>query len=132
MRSRPPRQKLTPEQRDHRKVTLANLRLQQIRKMAEWGLPAPTPEYEFDNRTPPRGWKFDWAWIESMVALEVEGGAWTKGRHTRGKGFVSDMEKYKEAAIQGWLLIRCTPAQLRTGAIVPDLKRALASRASPR
>jgi hypothetical protein len=37
---------------------------------------------------------------------------WTKGRHTRGKGFAGDMEKYNEATSMGWRLIRVTPSNL--------------------
>lgn len=46
------------------------------------------------------------------VALEVEGGAFTRGRHTRPVGFLNDMIKYNELARQGVTLIRCTPDQL--------------------
>lgn len=67
------------------------------------------PEFRF---APPRRWRFDWAWPEFKVALEVEGGAWTGGRHTRGKGFLNDMEKYNEAVCLGWRIIRVVPNDL--------------------
>jgi very-short-patch-repair endonuclease len=73
------------------------------------GVPMPKTEYRF---TEVRRWRFDFAWIKERVALEVEGGAFAKGRHTRGAGFVGDMEKYSEAAALGWLIIRVTPQQL--------------------
>jgi hypothetical protein len=47
-----------------------------------------------------------------MIALEVEGGVWTGGRHTRGAGFVRDMEKYNRAGVLGWRLLRVTPDKL--------------------
>jgi hypothetical protein len=47
-----------------------------------------------------------------MIALEVEGGVWTRGRHTRGKGFLGDMEKYNAAALGGWCVLRVTPDRL--------------------
>jgi hypothetical protein len=47
-----------------------------------------------------------------MVALEVEGGVWTGGRHTRGAGFLKDVEKYNRAAVLGWRLLRVTPDKL--------------------
>lgn len=86
------------------------------------GLPAPTPEYRFH---PVRRWKFDYAFPTQMVAVEVEGGAWTRGRHTRGAGFIADMEKYNEAAIRDWCVIRVTPSQLLTPAILALIRRAL-------
>lgn len=44
------------------------------------GLSAPEPEHRFHES---RRWRFDYAWPEHRVALEVEGGVWTRGRHTR-------------------------------------------------
>lgn len=75
------------------------------------GIPSPVPEYGFYAT---RRWRFDWAWPEYHVALEVEGGIWTGGRHTRGKGFANDMEKYNKAAITGWRVLRVVPKDLCT------------------
>jgi len=75
------------------------------------GLLAPVPEYRFD---PDRRWRFDYAWPAFMIALEVEGGIWTGGRHTRGTGFLKDIEKYNRAALLGWRVFRCTPDTLCT------------------
>jgi hypothetical protein len=60
-----------------------------------------------------------------MVALEVEGGIWTGGRHTRGSGFMKDMEKYNEATLLGWRVLRCTPRQVKSGEVFELLKRAM-------
>lgn len=68
-------------------------------------------EYRFNLE---RKWRFDYAIPDHMIAIEVEGGAFTGGRHTRGAGFVADMEKYNSAASLGWTLIRRTPDQLLT------------------
>ena len=61
-----------------------------------------------------RRWRFDFArW---PIAVEVEGGSWmAKSRHTSGKGFEKDAEKYNEAAILGWRVLRVTPAQVKSG-----------------
>ncbi len=72
-------------------------------------LPIPTTEYRFH---PVRLWRFDYAWPDYLVALEVEGGAYTQGRHTRGKGFIADMEKYNAAVVAGWRVLRVTPSDL--------------------
>lgn len=74
--------------------------------------PGVVDEYKFH---PKRRWKFDYCWPDKMIAFELEGGNWTQGRHTRGKGFEGDCEKYSEAAILGWKVIRATPNMMRTG-----------------
>lgn len=79
-------------------------------------------EYRFDKK---RKWRFDYCLPEKMIALEVEGGIWTQGRHTRGKGYQSDMEKYSEASVQGWILIRRTPDQLMSEETLRLIREAL-------
>ena len=84
------------------------------------GLAEPVPEFRF---APPRKWRFDWCWPEKKVALEIEGGIWTRGRHTRGSGFMKDLEKYSEAAILGWTVIRVTPEMMNNGKALEILRR---------
>lgn len=71
--------------------------------------PQPVREYRFQ---PPRRWRFDLAWPEQKIAIELEGGIWTGGRHTRGKGFEADCEKYNMAALMGWRVLRYTSTML--------------------
>ena len=85
-------------------------------------LPTPHLEYVF---APPRKWRFDFAWPEQKVALEVEGAVWTRGRHTRGSGFVKDMEKYNLAAIMGWRVLRCVPDDVCLVATTDMIAKAL-------
>lgn len=82
-------------------------------------LPRPEAEYRFDKT---RRWRFDWAWPKEKIACEQEGGIWTThSRHTRGSGFVKDMEKYNKAALLGWKVLRYSPSQMQNEAI-RDLK----------
>jgi very-short-patch-repair endonuclease len=60
---------------------------------------------------PERKWRFDFAHLASRTAVEIEGGVWTGGRHTRGSGFVEDCEKYNAATMEGWAVFRI-PAPL--------------------
>lgn len=85
------------------------------------GYPVPEPEYEFAK--PLRKWRLDLAWPTCLVALEIEGGIWTRGRHVRGAGFLKDMEKYNEAALRGWRLLRVTPGQISSGVALTLLDR---------
>ncbi len=76
----------------------------------EMGIPEPTAEVRFH---PSRKWRFDWAWEAAKVALEIDGGLFANGRHTRGAGFRADMEKFNHAAALGWRVFRSEPEQLR-------------------
>jgi very-short-patch-repair endonuclease len=75
-------------------------------------LPIPKREYKFHSV---RKWRFDFAWPDEMIAVEIEGGIWTGGRHTRGKGFVDDCEKYNQAALVGWMVLRFPVEQIESG-----------------
>lgn len=86
------------------------------------GLPAPEPEHRFHQA---RRWRFDFAWPDKKLAVEIEGGVWTNGRHTRGSGFEADAEKYNAAAEAGWTVLRYTPKYLRDGSALEQVKRLL-------
>jgi len=75
-------------------------------------IPGAIKEYRFH---PIRAWRFDYAWPSYMIALDIEGGIWTNGRHVRGKGFIGDLSKYNEAAMMGWCVLRVTTAQFKSG-----------------
>ena len=62
-------------------------------------------EHRFD---PIRRWRFDFAHLASKVAIEIEGGVWMGKGHTSGQGFIDDCEKYNEATLAGWKVIRLT------------------------
>ena len=68
---------------------------------------APQPEYKFHGT---RRWRFDWAFPEQMVAVEVDGGQWTAhgGRHMTDK----DRDKGNHAAALGWRVLHFSPEQL--------------------
>ena len=85
--------------------------------------PGVVSEYRFH---PTRRWRFDYCWPNKKVALEVEGGTWVGGRHVTGKGYENDCEKYSEAAILGWKVIRATTSMLKDGRATLLLERALA------
>ena len=80
---------------------------------------------------PKRRWRFDWAIIGAKpsmkIGVEIEGGAWTQGRHTRGAGFVKDMEKYNHAALLGWRVLRFTPQDVLNGKAIAFIRRVLDS-----
>lgn len=60
-----------------------------------------------------RKFRFDFAFPEKRVAVEMEGGVFTKGGHTRGLHYSSDCEKYNLATCEGWKVLRYTALNLR-------------------
>lgn len=86
-------------------------------------LPAPLAEYQFAK---PRKWAFDYAWpMGDGLALEIQGGLFTGGRHVRGAALLKEQEKLCEAAIRGWRVLFCVPDDVKTGKVFAILKRAL-------
>ncbi len=99
------------------------------------GLPEPVHQHRFH---PTRRWRLDFAWPDRMVALEVEGlgrrekdGTWNPdgGGHQTRDGFTKDVEKYNEAVLLGWTLIRVTSGMITKGSAIEFVERALASEA---
>lgn len=120
------------------------------------GLPLPEYEYLFDlwkggdpnclvhplrkdDKCPLCGaarrlWRFDYL-FDGIVAVEKQGGVWTKGRHSRGKGQLNDMEKFNRAQTLGYVVLLFPPWQLGEGtgkepdfcAAFPIIKEALKS-----
>lgn len=94
-------------------MTMSNLEhafLTRLRQIAP-DLPQPVNEHKF---APPRKWRFDFAWPAERLAVELEGGVWSGGRHTRPAGFEADVEKYNCATVEGWRVLRCTAKMLDT------------------
>lgn len=101
--------------------------------LAAVGLPEPQEEYMFH---PKRKWRFDLAWPEHRLAVEIEGGIWLQTSEGRSKGhanpkrFLDDIEKYNEAALAGFRLIRVTPEMVGDGQALALIERAFNAQAS--
>ena len=89
-------------------------------------LPEPVPEFRF---APPRRWRFDWCWPAYKLALEVQGGLFVQGRHSRGAALLKEHEKLNTAAQMGWRVLYVTPKQLLSDG--PELVRRAMSVARP-
>lgn len=72
-----------------------------------------------------RRWRSDFRILKTKMLVEVEGGTWTGGRHTRGKGYEQDCEKYNWATSHGWLVLRYTTAQIHLGMALEGILTAL-------
>jgi hypothetical protein len=87
---------------------------------SEHQLPIPDAEWVF---APPRRWRFDFAWPDQRVALEIQGGLFVQGRHTRGAALLKEHEKLNAAAALGWRVLYTSPSHILQ--IIPMLRDAL-------
>jgi very-short-patch-repair endonuclease len=83
------------------------------------------PEREFRFH-PERKWRFDFAWPEHKLAVEIEGLG--GGRHQRMAGFKADCEKYNAALLQGWSVFRFTTDMVLSGQAINTVNEVLAAR----
>jgi very-short-patch-repair endonuclease len=74
--------------------------------------------------SPVRKWRADFALPTFMILIEIDGGCWSGGRHTRGAGFISDQEKLNAAAILGYRVLRFVPNDIRTGVLLTTVRYA--------
>ncbi len=85
-------------------------------------------EYKFTNS---RKWKFDFAWPELKIAVELHGisdSSGGGGRHLRPIGFTNDREKMNDAGIQGWIILEITTISLKSNIPFLQLLRAFEAR----
>ncbi len=100
-------------------MTVSNLEAEFLYLCRVLHLPEPDSEAGFD---PKRKWRFDFLWRKSRVAIEIEGGTWSGGRHVSGKGYANDCEKYNAAALAGFMVLRFTGDMLRDGRAATTLE----------
>lgn len=53
--------------------------------------------------------------LPGKVLVEIEGGVWIQGGHTRGGGYSKDCEKYNLAQLNGYKVFRFTPQMVESG-----------------
>lgn len=85
-------------------------------------------EYKFYKS---RRWRFDYALPAYKIALEVEGGVWTGGRHINPKGFLGDMQKYNTATLLGWRVFRTVPDRLFSSQTISLIRCAISGSPFP-
>ena len=64
-------------------------------------------------------------WLNNRILIEIDGGGYVAGRHSRGAGMERDAEKQSAAAILGYRVIRCTPRQVEDGTALGWIRQAL-------
>jgi very-short-patch-repair endonuclease len=113
-----------------RAPTRSNAELLLATQLEQAGIPFES-EYRFD---PSRRWRADFAVGDTPrfgpphffdVLVEIDGGAFIAGRHSRGTGVEADAEKQSAAAILGYRVIRATPRQVEDGRALSWIRQAL-------
>lgn len=86
-------------------------------------LPEPVREYQF---APPRRFRFDFAYPDKMLAIEIDGGTYSKkSRHTTGTGVNGDCHKFCVAVVHGWRVLRGDSKMVKSGELLQYLELAL-------
>lgn len=70
---------------------------------------------------PARKYRFDWVFEKMMVAIEYEGLIADKSRHLTIKGYSGDTDKYRDAALLGWTVLRYTALNYKQ--VISDLDK---------
>ena len=91
---------------------LEEILLFQIRAL---GLPEPKREYMFHKT---RQWRWDFAWPEHKIAVEVQGGTWSGGAHARGQGLERDYRKINAGMLSGWRVFQSSSGMVKSGELV--------------
>jgi len=60
-----------------------------------------------------------------MLLIEIDGGVWSRGRHTRGLGFIEDQQKHNAAAVLGYRVLRFIPPDITSGNLMDTVWEAL-------
>ncbi|MDM1279051.1 DUF559 domain-containing protein [Acinetobacter indicus] len=76
-------------------------------------------EFQFHEK---RKWRADFHISNTKLLIEVEGGIWSNGRHTRGKGYLGDMEKYNTATMMGYQVLRFSTEQVKSGFAIKQIE----------
>jgi len=99
---------------------MSDLEEAMVKQFTDYKLKKPDREFRFH---PVRRWRFDFAWPDKMLAVEIEGGIWNKGRHVHPQGFIKDCEKYNHAAAMGWTVLRFGPNEVKSKEAIQFIKR---------
>jgi hypothetical protein len=112
----------------HKLSNEQRLLIEQLRGKGYAALPEvyfhPTRKWRIDVAVPSLEFNLQGETIR-LLAIEINGGAWSRGRHTRGSGYVKDMEKLNMLTELGWRVLQFTPQQVRDGSALEQIVRCL-------
>lgn len=76
---------------------------------------------------PERKYRYDFALIDSCIAVDIQGGIWAKGAsgHKTGKGITTDSLKGCYASLTGWRAFTFPPQFIKSGQALDVIMSAL-------
>lgn len=100
----------------------SELELILLNRLEHAGLPLGEPQFHF---VPGRQHRFDRAWPEQRVAVEVQGGVWSDDGHGRKSMVARDCWRFALAAALGWRVLPVTKEMIESGQAVELIRQAL-------
>ena len=79
-------------------------------------------EYKFH---PHRRWRFDFAFLGEKIAVEIQGGTYVRGKHSRGRAQRNDIEKHNAAVVLGWRVLYGDTDMVRSGELTQTVLKLL-------
>jgi very-short-patch-repair endonuclease len=105
-----PRKQLSDAKQCAKKNSKKDLSNRFLEEWLKHGLPKPEQEYQFH---PERKWRFDYAFVDEKLAIEIDGGAFVGGGHGRAIQQAKDYEKQNMAVSYGWRVLRFNTHSLK-------------------
>ena len=64
---------------------------------------------------PGRRYRFDFCWVKERLAVEIQGGTYSRGAHARPLGIKRDYEKGNLAIKYGWRVLQFDADMVKSG-----------------
>jgi very-short-patch-repair endonuclease len=74
---------------------------------------------------PCRKFRWDFAFVEAQLLIEVQGGIYTKSAHSTGQGLERDYTKNNLANLYGWRVLQFSRSMIEDGTAVELIKACL-------
>lgn len=100
----------------------SELEMALLTRLERHGLPIGEGQHRF---VPGRQYRFDRCWPVQLVAVEIQGGLWVNGAHSRGSGVERDCLKLSMAAALGWRVLPISKAMIESGQAISLIRQAL-------
>ena len=74
---------------------------------------------------PGRRFRFDFCWVKERLAVEIQGGTYSRGAHARPLGIKRDYEKGNLAVQFGWKVLQFDADMVKSGQALEFTERML-------